>query len=170
VANGPESSTAATIRHATLDDDRALNEIDRATWSSRITPAAMWPVERSFFGRGLRPTDVLVAVMDGAPVGYVQLGAPTPLPANGHVLEVQGLAVLPSRQRRGIGRQLMLAAMGEARARGVDRLRLRVLGSNPGARQLYASLGFEVEGILRAEFVIDGRSVDDVLMAISIAD
>jgi ribosomal protein S18 acetylase RimI-like enzyme len=161
---------AATVRRAAPDDDRALNEIDRATWSSWITPAAMWPLGRSFFGLGLQPSDVLVAETDGGPVGYVQLGVPTQLPANGHVLEVQGLAVLPSHQRRGIGRQLMLAAIDEAGARGVGRLRLRVLGSNPGARQLYASLGFEVEGILRAEFLIEGQYVDDVLMAISIGD
>jgi len=31
---------------------------------------------------------------------------------------------------------------------------------------LYASMGFAIEGILRKEFLIDGRYVDDVLMAI----
>jgi ribosomal protein S18 acetylase RimI-like enzyme len=160
----------ATIRRATLDDDRALTEIDRVTWAGWITPAALWSAERTFFGRGLQPSDVLVAEVNGAPVGYVQLGSPTPLRSNGHVLEVQGLAVLPSHQRRGIGRQLTLAAMDEARQRGARRVRLRVLGTNPGARQLYASLGFEVEGVLRGEFLIDGQYVDDVLMAISIGD
>ena len=36
---------------------------------------------------------------------------------------------------------------------------------NDSARALYASAGFVVEGVLRDESWLDGRSVDDVLMA-----
>ena len=42
---------------------------------------------------------------------------------------------------------------------------LRVLGSNAVARRLYARCGFVEEGVLRDEFVLDGRFVDDVFMA-----
>jgi len=40
-----------------------------------------------------------------------------------------------------------------------------VLGPNSGARALYEACGFEVEGVLREEFFLDGRYVDDVQMA-----
>jgi RimJ/RimL family protein N-acetyltransferase len=40
-----------------------------------------------------------------------------------------------------------------------------VLGGNAGARALYTACGFVVEGVLREEFWLGGRYVDDVLMA-----
>jgi RimJ/RimL family protein N-acetyltransferase len=42
---------------------------------------------------------------------------------------------------------------------------LRVLGPNKAARQLYATCGFATEGVLREEFLLNGRYVDDILMA-----
>jgi RimJ/RimL family protein N-acetyltransferase len=41
-----------------------------------------------------------------------------------------------------------------------------VLSTNPTAQRLYARCGFVVEGVLRGEFVLDDREVDDVLMAL----
>jgi ribosomal protein S18 acetylase RimI-like enzyme len=154
------------IRRASLGDEIRLAEIDRATWSAATTPAALREAGRRFFEDDVDPHDVLVAELDRVTVAYARLGAPTPVSSNRHVLELQGLAVLPDYRRRGIGRQLIAAAIDTAAGRGVRRLRLRVLATNRGARQLYASLGFEVEGILHEEFLIDGRYVDDVLMAV----
>ena len=37
---------------------------------------------------------------------------------------------------------------------------------NERARRLYESAGFVVEGVLREEFFLEGRYVDDVLMAL----
>jgi ribosomal protein S18 acetylase RimI-like enzyme len=67
-----------------------------------------------------------------------------------------------------VGRALLEAALAEARRRGARKLSLRVLGDNERARALYERAGFEVEGVLRAEFHLDGRDVDDVLMARSV--
>lgn len=117
------------------------------------------------FPEGFEPRDVLVAELDGSIAGYLKLGAPTALSANRHVLEVQGLAVSPAHQRRGVARGLLAAAVEEARSRGARRLTLRVLATNERARRLYASAGFETEGMLKREFVIKGEYVDDVLMA-----
>ena len=86
-----------------------------------------------------------------------------------HVLALNGLAVGPQRQHRGAGRRLVEAAIGEAQARGAHKLSLRVLGSNTSARLLYEACGFVVEGILRSEFFLNGRYVDDVLMARQLA-
>jgi len=60
------------------------------------------------------------------------------------------------------------AVVEEARARRCRRVTLRVLGHNAGARRLYETAGFAVEGILRGEFFLDGVYVDDVLMALEL--
>jgi ribosomal protein S18 acetylase RimI-like enzyme len=112
--------------------------------------------------------NVLVAEIDGAIAGYVRLGRVFPIAASEHVLMISGLAVDPAFQRRGVGRSLMEAAVREARARGARRLTLRVLAHNESAVRLYESVGFVVEGVLRGEFFLDGRYVDDMLMALDL--
>jgi ribosomal protein S18 acetylase RimI-like enzyme len=154
------------IRAASIDDDVPLKALDAATWSPIVTPGPQPSPETPFF----RPDDdpanyYLVAVLDGAVAGYVKLGPPTPLESNKHVVTIKGLAVDPARQRQGIARALIEAAAEEASKRGARRLTLRVLGPNTGAQVLYESCGFEVEGTQREEFFLDGRYVDDVLMA-----
>ncbi|MYW00343.1 GNAT family protein, partial [Streptomyces sp. SID3343] len=54
------------------------------------------------------------------------------------------------------------------RRRGARRITLRVLGGNASARALYRSCGFVIEGVLEGEFLIAGRYVDDVLMALDV--
>jgi ribosomal protein S18 acetylase RimI-like enzyme len=46
-------------------------------------------------------------------------------------------------RRRGFGRAAMVALEDEARALGLDRIRLNVFGQNAGARRLYRSLGYD---------------------------
>jgi ribosomal protein S18 acetylase RimI-like enzyme len=157
---------AAAIRPAELVDDEPLAEVDRLTWSRSTSPGPRPPEGRPFFIRGLEPGNVLVAEVGGTVVGYVALGAPTRLASNSHVQEVHGLAVHPAHQGCGVGRQLLQAAADEARSRGARRLTLRVLASNDLARRVYQACGFAEEGILREEFLLDGRYVDDVLMAL----
>src|SRR4051794_11547684 len=156
---------ALEIRAARPDDDAVLRELDAATWSTLSSPAPPPADGRPFFDAEHRPEDVLVAVLDGAVAGYIQLRAPTRLAASRHVVAINGLAVDPARRGRGVGRALIEAAGQEAARRGARRLTLRVLAPNAPARALYASCGFVVEGVLRGEFHLDGRDVDDVLMA-----
>ncbi|MFD5329270.1 GNAT family N-acetyltransferase [Streptomyces sp. NPDC127092] len=103
-----------------------------------------------------------------AVLGYVRLAPPTPLAANAHVRQIQGLAVAGSVRGRGVARALLRAAAARARAQGATRLTLRVLGHNTPARTLYESEGFRVEGVLPDEFLLDGTYVDDVLMGRSL--
>jgi ribosomal protein S18 acetylase RimI-like enzyme len=155
-----------TIRPATREDEQALRALDDATWSPDVSPAPRtWRDDRSFFGPDDDPREVLVAEVDGEVAGYIKLRNPTELESNRHVLAILGLAVDPAHQRQGLARALLDAAASEASARGARRLTLRVLGPNSGARALYEACGFEVEGVLREEFFLDGRYVDDVQMA-----
>jgi ribosomal protein S18 acetylase RimI-like enzyme len=153
------------IRSARHGDDAALAALDRDTLSWNVSPAPRPPAGRPFFRGDHRPENVLVAMLDGEVAGYVEVAALIPLESNRHVLEVKGLAVGPAFHRRGAGRALLDAAAELARSRGARKLSLRVLAPNAGARAFYEACGYVVEGILRDEFLLDGRYVDDVLMA-----
>jgi ribosomal protein S18 acetylase RimI-like enzyme len=156
------------IRSAKGADDARLAEIDQLTWSPAVSPLARPPAGSRFFEGGLEPEHVLVAEFETIVAGYVALAPPTRLSSGAHVQAIHGLAVAPAYQRRGIGRQLLEAAIEEARRRGAQRLRLRVLATNEEALRLYAAVGFEREGALRGEFRIGGRYVDDLFMAIPV--
>jgi ribosomal protein S18 acetylase RimI-like enzyme len=153
------------IRQARPDDEPELRDIDAATWTAGVSPAPPPSAGAAFFGGRIAPADVLVAVTGGVIAGYAALGQSPSLASRSHVLEIRGLAVHPARQRRGAGRQLVQACIEQARSRGARKLSLRVLGGNVAARRLYESCGFTVEGVLREEFFLGGRYVDDVLMA-----
>jgi RimJ/RimL family protein N-acetyltransferase len=154
-----------TLRDACDADAADLARIDADTWSPAVSPAPpdRWTAEH--WRTTIAEHGVVVAAVDGAPAGYAVLGQTIPLPSHAHVLEIKGLAVDPAHQGAGVGRALVLAACERARASGALKLSLRVLATNPWARHLYESCGFELEGVLRDEFLIDGALVDDVLMA-----
>jgi ribosomal protein S18 acetylase RimI-like enzyme len=159
----------ATIRSALQDDGSALRALDIASWSWTVSPAPAPPADKPFFNTTKRPEDVLVAEVAGAVAGYVALGPALPLESSRHVVEIKGLAVDPAHRGRGIGRLLVEAAAQAAAARGARKLTLGVLETNTVARALYESCGFVVEGVLREAFLLDGRYVDDVRMALDLA-
>jgi RimJ/RimL family protein N-acetyltransferase len=151
------------IRPATPDDEPALRALDRATWSSLSSPVPVPPDDHPFETSG-----VLVAELRDGIAGYVKLGSALPIRASEHVLEIKGLSVDPAHRGHGMGKALMQAAIKQARAAGARKLTLRVLGHNPHARAVYEACGFEVEGVLTGFFYLDGRYVDDILMALSL--
>ncbi len=153
------------VRRAVPADDRSLSQLDSAAWAGVVNVVPSAPPGRPFFTGQTRPDEVLVAELDSRLAGYVTLRPPTLLASNAHVQQIQGLAVNPGMQRRGVGRALIDGALDEARRRGARKVSLRVLSSNPDAQRLYAACGFEVEGVLREEFLLDGRYVDDWQMA-----
>ena len=101
--------------------------------------APVEPRDRRFDTEG-----VLVDITDGEIAGYVKLGEMWPIESVNHVREIKGLAV------------------------DTRKVTLRVLGHNAPARGLYAACGFEVEGVLRDLFLLDGRYVDDILMSLDL--
>jgi ribosomal protein S18 acetylase RimI-like enzyme len=120
---------------------------------------------RTFFTADNPPDAHLVAELRGVVVGYVRLKAPTHLPENAHVIQVQGIAVDAAARRQGIAAMLLAAAERYSAERGKRKLTLRVLSTNAAAIALYERLGFTPEGVLRNEFIINGGYVDDILMA-----
>lgn len=158
-----------TIRVAAITDGERLDEIDGLTMSSENSPSPIAEAGTPFFEH-LSPTDVLVAADSEAVMGYIQFRQPSPLASNAHVWQINGVAVDPRFQGRGLGRALVEAAIQEIGSRDGRRITLRVLSTNSGAQRLYARCGFVVEGVLRGEFILDDHEVDDVLMARGASD
>jgi ribosomal protein S18 acetylase RimI-like enzyme len=158
------TATVVEVRAAIAADEEPLRRLDRAAWTTYSSPGPL-PVGEPFFGETTSPADVLVAVVDGEVAGYLRLAKASRFASSDHVLTINGVAVDPAKQRRGVGRGLIDAAVLEARRRGARRLTLRVFSPNTPARALYESAGFEVEGVLRGEFFLGGDYVDDIAMA-----
>jgi ribosomal protein S18 acetylase RimI-like enzyme len=147
-----------------------LQRIDAATCTEVVSPAPPPEPNGEFFGDGTSPEQVLVAEVEDVPVGYVKVGPRyRRLSSAAHVHQISGLAVAPESQGHGVGRRLVMAAVDAARSRGARRLTLNVLGTNHVARRLYARCGFVVEGVQPGQFYLGGRYVDDVLLALDLA-
>jgi RimJ/RimL family protein N-acetyltransferase len=110
---------------------------------------------------------VFVADDDGEIVGRLSL-ARDPHPASRHVADL-GLMVAAGHRGRGIGRQLLEAAVEWSRMSEIRKLELHVFPHNAPALRLYESFGFEREGYRRAHYARDGQLIDAILMAYLIA-
>jgi ribosomal-protein-alanine N-acetyltransferase len=66
------------------------------------------------------------------------------------------VAVLPTMRRRGLARQLLEHAFGDARRRGCARCFLEVRASNASAIALYHQLGFVFDGVRRNYYPATG--------------
>ena len=132
-----------------------------------LTTEAWRPVadERRYLKAVRRHADaaVLVALDGDRIIGRLSL-ARDPHPASAHVADL-GMMVAASHRRRGIGRNLLDAAVAWARAAGVRKLELHVFPWNEPAIRLYEDFGFEREGLRRRHYLRDGVAVDALLMA-----
>jgi ribosomal protein S18 acetylase RimI-like enzyme len=161
-----EQDGRVLIRMGRISDDAGLAALDAAAWTAESGFPSVLQADTGYFFTPASPPEAhLVAEMNGELAGYLRLKAASRLPENAHVVTIRGLAVAPRARRAGVAAALLAAATQQARARGATKLSLRVLGTNHAAMRLYEKHGFEREGVQRQEFLIDGRYVDDVLMA-----
>ncbi|GAB5450743.1 MAG: ribosomal protein S18-alanine N-acetyltransferase [Halioglobus sp.] len=84
--------------------------------------------------------------------------------------EIRNLAVAPARQRQGVGRSLVRAALLRMVARGVNRCYLEVRASNRRAQNLYTAVGFHTSGERRDYYTTPEGREDALLMALNIQD
>lgn len=104
----------------------------------------------------------------GQVVGHLYL-AGAPLPSSLHRVEL-GVGIVTSHRRLGGGSRLLETAMAWARNEpGIDWIDLGVFADNPGAQRLYQRFGFEVIGRTPDRFRVDGFTVDDIAMTVSVA-
>ena len=76
--------------------------------------------------------------------------------------EILTVGVVPSAQRRGIGRQLLRTLLEEAVRRGAREVFLEVRIDNDAARKLYEAEGFAEVGLRRGYY--DAGRIDAVVM------
>jgi RimJ/RimL family protein N-acetyltransferase len=103
---------------------------------------------------------VVASTVTGRAVGFIQLRHMDPL--HGHA--ELGVALAPDARGKGHGAAaIRLIERHAEEVFGVRKVVLRVLATNPAAR-LYARLGYEPAGTLRAHFYHRGEHHDVVLM------
>ncbi len=125
------------------------------------------PIEQAFeFYRYILANDLcqMLALMDGLVVGWCDV-----LPARGEArahIGTLGIGLVPPARHMGIGPKLMQQAIDAAWARGLTRIELTVKADNAKAKALYQRFGFEVEGLLRNSFRVDGEYSDSYAMAL----
>jgi len=108
---------------------------------------------------------VLVAESAGEVIGYV-LARRTLSGRLSHHGHIAALAVLPAFRRRGIGRNLMNAALNRLTERNAETVALEVRCSNVIAQALYEKLGFKRTEVLR-RYYFDGEDAFRMLKRLS---
>ncbi len=105
----------------------------------------------------------MVVEMDGAIIGHsnLQIGY---LTKNKHTAYIATL-LLKGFRNLGIGTAIMKIVAEAAKEVDIEKLYLSVFSSNTRAINFYKKCGFEIEGVLKKQFLIDGKYVDEIYMA-----
>lgn len=86
-----------------------------------------------------------------------------------HKARIWGMYVTPDSRRRGMGRLLMDAAIGQARSwLGVDQVSLSVTEAADDARRLYERIGFRLWGREPRALYWEGRYADELYMILDL--
>lgn len=105
----------------------------------------------------------LVAVVDDRIVGFSRCEG-TYLKRFSHKVEF-GVCILKDFWGHRIGKSLLKESITWADSNGIKKISLNVLETNDNAIQLYKSLGFEIEGILKYDKVLsDGGYYNTIVM------
>lgn len=110
----------------------------------------------------------LGAFADAQLVGIVTFRRWTPAKFR-HGSALTGMYVAAEMRGQGVGRMLIAELIARARRlNGLERIKLAVVTTNPAARELYQSLGFESYGIERQAMLVDGQRYDLDWMVLSL--
>lgn len=154
------------IRLSKLSDYPELMAIENQIWHSGNTPSVTTYETVEDYQKHFAVGSHLVAEDKETQeiAGLLGFQKPSQLPAHQKIWSID-VGVHPSAQGKGVGTALLAAIKPLAAERGIHKLSLRVLATNPNALKLYQKSGFEIEGHLKDEFWIDGHFVDDLFMA-----
>lgn len=86
---------------------------------------------------------------------------------NEHLLYIGGVAIHPDYFRKGFGKKMMLEINDFCSKTGVLRIELSVATHNQKAIELYESVGFEKEGVMKKFTYLksENQFIDEVLMS-----
>jgi ribosomal protein S18 acetylase RimI-like enzyme len=99
----------------------------------------------AYFAEALR-NDAILLVLEDALTGFVQLGPANVEDDRPGDMQLRRLYVHPERKGKGIGSQLLRAALAHPAMQYAPRIFLDVWDRNEGARRLYERFGFRVVG------------------------
>jgi GNAT superfamily N-acetyltransferase len=146
------------VRDATLDDAEEIVELTAAGWRAAYPgivpeahlaklPISAWRHDiREGLTRPARRSFTKIAELDDVVSGYCYVAAPgRGEPDDSRMAEVVAIYVDPRSWRRGVGRELLAAAAGEAKHRGFDELTLWSFERNERALRFYETLGWKLE-------------------------
>ena len=105
-----------------------------------------------------------VAVWQDSLLGSVRLFSGLMGSKDRHVADL-GIFVLKPYRDRGIGTRLMRYAIDWATDQGVEKVTLNVFADNHRAIHLYQKFSFQVEGLRKRQYRIQGEYVDELFMA-----
>lgn len=91
-----------------------------------------------------------------------------PYPSLAHTFWIHAVYVHPDGRGTGASKQLLHAAIADAKAKGASRIALWVNGVNQHARGLYERLGFRQTGHIPGGIKVAGGLADDVLMTLEL--
>ena len=142
----------SVLRSAHAGDAVALAELD-----SMVNPSPWTSAQFSPACEGTGNESIFLLEEQGQLLGFVVYSV---------VLDeacIHNIAVQPKRQRDGMGRQLLLAALAAVTREGASRCYLEVRISNVAARGLYEKYGFSKAG-LRKNYYPKATGREDALL------
>ncbi|GIE31722.1 N-acetyltransferase [Actinoplanes italicus] len=152
------------IRPAVPDDVPALARVHVRAWQAAYTGLvpqefldAMDPAEREPRWRQrldeFPPPGAVLVWTEGTvpPAGFVAVMPSRDPDADPETGEVGAIYLLPSFQGRGVGRELMAAAVEHLTAAGFRQATLWVLASNVRARRFYEAAGWRPDGMSKVD-------------------
>ena len=155
------------IREANEDDARAIKDIVNSVISEKyyVVPES----SRENWSETIREIKdrkglIIVAQIGEKTVGMAHL-ARGKFKKNQHVAYL-GITILKGFREIGIGKTMMNHLIEWAsKQEELEKISLTVFSTNKPAINLYRKLGFEVEGISKKQYKIEGKYVDEIAMA-----
>jgi len=167
-------SSAINIRKATARDleQFAKNVQSVADEGRYLFVEEVTEERKKSMGRLFRKKDCLVLVAEVGKgksrrqVGSVTLSRYGDANKSGHI-RVLGMLVIKGYRGRGIGTELIARALDWARSqKKVEKVCLGVFSGNQNAFRLYQKFGFQVEGVKKRQYYIEGKPEDEIEMAL----
>jgi ribosomal protein S18 acetylase RimI-like enzyme len=157
------------IRQIRVEDARSFREcLDAVARERRYLAQVEAPSYEKVedFVRESVESDVaqFVAVDSGAVVGWADIFPSWPY-ATQHCGTL-GMGVSVNHRGRGLGKQLLLATIRKAQAKGITRILLQARADNLVAVKLYESVGFKHEALVQRALRFDGVYYDAVQMSL----
>ncbi|MBE0519793.1 GNAT family N-acetyltransferase [Candidatus Bathyarchaeota archaeon] len=155
-----------TVREANEDDAEAIKNVVNSVASEKycVVPER----SREDWDEAIREIKkrkglIIVTQVDEKTVGMAHL-VPGKFEKNKHV-GFLGILILKGFRRVGIGTVMInfMIKWGE-RQKGLERVSLTVFSTNKAAINLYRKFGFQIEGISKKQYKIEGKYIDEITM------